>query len=61
MNKEIYCVYMDDDEGYVVGLFDNINAAKECYKYHASWLPRTSLIPIFTQMIKSDFINPEID
>jgi hypothetical protein len=52
---------MDDDEGYIVGLFDNINAAKECYKYHVSYFPRTSLIPICTEIIESEFIAPDID
>jgi hypothetical protein len=61
MNKEIYCVYMDDDGGFVAGLFDNMNAAKECYRYHATYFPRTSLITIRTDMIGSEFIEPEFD
>ena len=61
MSNRLYCVYMDDDGGFVAGLFDNINAAKECYKYHASYFPRTSLIQICADIIESEFIEPEID
>ena len=61
MDNRLYCVYMDDDGGFVAGLFDNINAANECYRYYACFFPMTSLIPICTDIIESEFIEPEID
>jgi hypothetical protein len=49
---------MDDDGGYVAGLFDNISAARECYRYYSECFPRTSLIPICTNIIESTFVEP---
>jgi hypothetical protein len=49
---------MADDGGYVAGLFDNIHAAKACYRYHSSYTPWVSIFPICTEIIDSEFIEP---
>ena len=59
MSNRIYCVFMDDDGGYVAGLFDNIQAAKACYRYHSSYTPWVSIFPICTEIIDSEFKEPE--
>jgi hypothetical protein len=52
---------MDDDGGFVVGLFNNLKAAQECYKYHSDYFPRTQLIHINTECVDNEFIEPDLD
>jgi hypothetical protein len=52
---------MDDDGGFVVGLFNNLKAAKECHVYHSDVFPGTRLIHINTECVDSEFIEPNLD
>lgn len=61
MEKRLYCVHMDDDGGFVVGLFNNLKAAKECYVYHSDVFPGTRLIHINAECVDNEFIEPNLE
>jgi uncharacterized protein YukJ len=61
MNNYLYCVFESDGEEAVLGIFDNIKSAEECYEYYVDFLPKTHLIHLNTKNIKSKFIEPELE
>jgi hypothetical protein len=57
--ESAWIVFIADDEGFIEGVFDNEEAANDCYKYHDSYMPlATYMLQINPSIFKSTFTVP---
>ncbi|QWE06620.1 hypothetical protein [Polynucleobacter sp. JS-JIR-5-A7] len=57
--ESAWIVFIADDEGFIEGVFDNEEAANDCYKYHDSYMPlATYMLRINPAIFQSTFTIP---
>lgn len=58
----LWIVFVGDDDGFIGGIFDNEDAADECYKYYCSHMSSdTHIFSIDPENFKSNFVAPQFE
>ena len=56
MHKNLYCIFDSDDDGFIEGVFDNEQAANQCFNFHSTYLRNLYFLKIDLTKVEEKFV-----